>query len=215
MAAIAQAALPAGVAVEGLTVASGNRLIVEPDGLATAVRAVAALGPQLRAAKPDGIIVSAFGDPGLDNLRGLLDIPVTGIAEAGMAEAAAGRRPFAVVTTTQALHAAIAATAARYGHGALFRGTVTTLGNPAVLMQDPQGLIEALARACEEAIRRLDAQAIVIGGGPLAAAARALVGIVSVPLIQPVPAAARLALMRVVGCDPRNADRSPPPLATS
>ena len=40
-------------------------------------------------------------------------------------------------------------------------------------MADPVALEQALLRACEAAVREDGAQAIVIGGGPLAVAARA------------------------------------------
>jgi Asp/Glu/hydantoin racemase len=63
-------------------------------------------------------------------------------------------------------------------------------------MQQPDTLVEALAQACDEAVRHGDAQVVVIGGGPLARAARALRHRVAVPLIEPVPAAVRLALRR-------------------
>ena len=63
-------------------------------------------------------------------------------------------------------------------------------------MRQPESLLDALARACDEAVRLDGAQALVIGGGPLARAARALRHRVAVPLIEPVPAAVRLALAR-------------------
>ena len=48
-----------------------------------------------------------------------------------------------------------------------------------------------------EAIATLDPAAIIIGGGPLAAAAEALGRRLPVRVIEPVPAAVRLAAMRV------------------
>ena len=63
-------------------------------------------------------------------------------------------------------------------------------------MNDAGRLEEELFRACEAAIRNDGAQAIVIGGGPLAVAARALKGRIPVPIIERVPAAIRLAMRR-------------------
>lgn len=197
MAALARAALPAEVELSEMTVAFGTQLIVDEAGLAAAADAVSALVPALRASRPDGVIVSAFGDPGLQRLRDMLDCPSTGIAEAAFAEAAAVSRPFAVVTTTPDLAGAIGAAAVRYGHGSLFRGCMVTTGDPGVVMADPRRLIDGLAEACDRAIQDLAAEVIVIGGGPLAAAAQALQSQVRVPLIEPVPAAARLALRRL------------------
>ena len=128
--------------------------------------------------------------------RGILPCPVTGIAEAGMAEAGAGGRRFAVATTTPDLRDSIAATAARHGHGS-FAGTWTTPGDPAALMADADALVRALEAACRAAIAEGGAEAVVIGGGPLARAARALAGTLPVPLIEPVPAAVRLSLVRL------------------
>jgi allantoin racemase len=91
----------------------------------------------------------------------------------------------------------IAGTAARYGHRG-FAGTWTTSGDPAALTADPPALEAALAACVDEAIREGGAEAIVIGGGPLAVAARALMATSPVPLVEPVPAAVRLSLARVL-----------------
>ena len=191
---IAEAAAPEGVTVEGATAPWGVGLITNEVQLATASEAVLDL-LRGRATLPDGVIIAAFGDPALAEARTLLPCPVTGIAEAGMAEAAAGGRPFAVATTMPDLAAAIAATAHRYGHALLFRGVHLTPGDPAVLMADRERLQEALADACRAAIAA-GAEAVVIGGGPLAMAARAIAPLLPVPIIEPVPAAVRLALER-------------------
>ena len=190
----AEAAGPA-VEVIGYTAGFGAPLITEPTSLAVAARAVAAMAHSLDEA--DAVIVAAFGDPGLDALRSTLAVPVTGIAEAGMAEAARGGRRFAVVTTTPGLRDRIAETAARYGlrH---FAGTWTTDGDPVALTADPPALEAALAASVEQAIREGGAEAIVIGGGPLATAARSLLATSPVPLVEPVPAAVRLSLARAM-----------------
>jgi Asp/Glu/hydantoin racemase len=143
----------------------------------------------------DGVIIAAFGDPGLARAKALLPIPVTGIAEAGMLAAAEGGRRFAVVTTTPNLAAPIAERAAGYGLAECFGGVHVTPGDPPALMADPEALDAALFAACQTAIAA-GARAIVIGGGPLAVAARRLSGRVPVPLIEPVVAAVRLAERR-------------------
>jgi allantoin racemase len=181
-------------AVEGYTAAFGSALITGPEALDLAAEAVAALAPALGDAQ--AVIVAAFGDPGLDRLRAALDVPVIGIAEAGMAEAANGGRRFGVVTTTPDLRDRIAKTALRYGHHR-FAGTWTTPGDPVTLMADPRALRASLAAAIERAVREAGVEAVVIGGGPLALAARALSATAPVPLVEPLPAAVRLALTRV------------------
>lgn len=182
------------VNVEGHTAPFGAPLITDRAALSVAAEAVLALAPSLSHA--DAVIVAAFGDPGLDALRAALTVPVTGIAEAGMMEAAEHDRRFAVVTTTPDLKVKIAETAKRHGH-ASFAGTWTTPGDPAVLTADPALLETALADAIRAAIREGGAEAVVIGGGPLARAARSLAATSPVPLIEPLPAALRLSLARL------------------
>ena len=196
MAGIARAAASEDVLFETFTAPFGVPLISHDLALAMAGDAVLALAPGLREGGFEGVIVAAFGDPGLAALRGQLDCPVTGIAEAGMMKAASGGRRFAVVSTTPGLRDAIDLTAARYGHDATYRGAEFTPGNPLDLMADPERLVEALAEACTRAINQRGAEAIVIGGGPLALAARALAPRFTVPIIEPVPEAVRLAMAR-------------------
>jgi allantoin racemase len=197
MLAIGRAAASEGVVIEGFTAFFGAPLITNEAALAAAADAVLALAPRLRDQGFDGVVIAAFGDPGLTALGRELTCPVTGIAQAAMSAAAAGARPFAVVTTTPDLVESIAATAARYGHGASFRGTALTEGDPRLLMANQDSLLKALALACARAVVDLKAEAIVIGGGPLALAARALAPGFRVPIIEPVPEAIRLAIGRV------------------
>jgi Asp/Glu/hydantoin racemase len=195
MVAIASEAVPADVTIIGMTAPWGVGLITNAQALAVAAQAVASLWEQL--GDVDAVIVSAFGDPGLEELRVRLSVPVTGIAEAGMAEAATNGRRFAVVTTTPDLAEAIAAKAVGEGHSN-FAGTWVTPGDPSLTTSKPETLESALHRACLAAIEEGEAEAIVIGGGPLALAARRLVDRIEVPIIEPVPAAARLAYVRAL-----------------
>ena len=193
---IAQEAANGGATVEGWTAGFGAPLILNEAALAIAAEAVFSLRDAIRQRNPAGVIVAAFGDPGQALLAAGLPCAVTGIAEAGMAEAAEGGRRFTVVTTTPDLVAAITRTAERYGHGALFLGVRLTPDDPRELMADSGRLEEALFRACEAAMHDDGAEAIVIGGGPLAVAARALNGQLPVPIIEPIPAAVKLAIRR-------------------
>lgn len=203
MVAIAAESAGPTAAIIGLTARSGASLIVDEAHLLTAARAVECLAPAMLAEQCDGVIVSAFGDPGLDALRARLEIPVTGIAEAAMREASAGGRRFAVVTTTPQLVASIEATARRLGHEQACLGVLVTPHDPVRLMRDPEALEAALASACELAIANLPVDAIIIGGGPLAAATRRLRSYIGVTLVEPIPAAVRLATLRYRDGDQR------------
>jgi allantoin racemase len=82
---IARQEAAGGTVIDGLTAPSGAPLITDEAALEEAGRAAVSLGPAILADGPNGVIVSAFGDPGLHALRAVLPMPVTGIAEAGMA----------------------------------------------------------------------------------------------------------------------------------
>ena len=113
-----------------------------------------------------------------------------------MAEAGLNGRSFAVVTTVPKLVPRIASTAARHGHPG-YIGTWTTSGDPAALTADAALLEAALAKAIRRAVGSGRAEAVVIGGGPLATAARALSATAPVTLVEPIPAAVRLSLARL------------------
>jgi Asp/Glu/hydantoin racemase len=192
---IAKAAAPPGVTVEGLTAPFGAPLITDPDALAIAAGAVGAALEAL-SAMPDGVIVAAFGDPGLEAARETLLCPVIGIAEASMAAARRSGR-FGVATTTPDLAGAIAEKARGYGHGDRFTGVRLTPGDPATLMADPAALTAALAEACRQCVEADGAEAVIIGGGPLASAARQLRDLLAMPITEPVPEAVRLLCQRI------------------
>jgi allantoin racemase len=78
----ARVAAPPGVTIEGATVREGAPLLVDPTLLAGGARAVERLVADMDLSGFDGLVVAAFGDPGIDAVRSLVDVPVTGIAEA-------------------------------------------------------------------------------------------------------------------------------------
>lgn len=195
---IASSVVQPGFVVVGRTARFGMPLITNEEALAVAALAVMAMAPSLDADGFAGIIVSAFGDPGLAELRAATTTPVTGIAEAGMREAAEAGRRFSIVTTTPDLAAPIRRLAQAYGYEASLASIRIAPGEPFALMADPERLETALLAACDRAIDHDRAEAVLIGGGPLAMAARAIAHRVRVPMIEAVPAAVRLACSRCV-----------------
>ncbi|MET0195341.1 MAG: aspartate/glutamate racemase family protein [Hyphomicrobiaceae bacterium] len=137
------------------------------------------------------IVISAFGDPGLARLRERVGVPVVGIGEASLREAAEGGRRFGVATTTPDLEAPIVALVARLGLAARFTGCRIPPGDPLVLAAHPGLQDEALAEAVRQAVERDGAEAVVIGGGPLARSAARIASRFEVPVISPVAAAMR------------------------
>jgi Asp/Glu/hydantoin racemase len=190
MLAIARAHGSPSLEITGLTAQFGVSLITNAAELAVASDAVVDLARDLDPSV-DAVIVAAFGDPGLDRLRKLHPMPIVGIGEASLLEAAAGGRRFAVVTTTPDLEASIDQMVAELHLADGYAGVVLTREEPRALMLLPDRLETALAAAITTAISVHGVDVVIIGGGPLAAAAKALTGYFSIPIIEPIPAAVR------------------------
>jgi len=184
---IAQAAGGPGIDIVGLTAPFGVPLITNPEALATAGDAVLSI-PDAAFEDMSAVIVAAYGDPGADTLAERLDIPVIGIAAASM-QAAAHVGRFSIVTTTPLLVESIRQRAVQLGLVDHLASVRTTGGNAAKLMSDETALRAALAELIDVAVTEDGAEAIIIGGGPLAAVARALSAHSPVPLMEPVPIA--------------------------
>jgi Asp/Glu/hydantoin racemase len=185
---IAQSAASDGVEIIGATATKGPRMIVEPAALTASAAEVVEIGMRL-AGGVAGIIVSAFGDPGMRDLQARVGVPVVGIAESSMLEAASGDSRFGVATTTPELVAAIDARAADLGLASLYTGVRLTSGDPVELARHPDDMTEALGKAVLACIELDGAKAVIIGGGPLGNAATALTPRFAVPVIAPIPAA--------------------------
>jgi Asp/Glu/hydantoin racemase len=174
--------------IDALTAPFGSPLITDEAALAEAIEAVAALAPQLEC-RARAVIVAAFGDPGVEGLRRVLAVPVVGIGEAALREAARDARRFCVVTTTPDLAAAIDCRVHALGLASRYAGVVMTKGDAAAVTGSPKLLQAQLARAIERAVRDDAIEAVVIGGGPLAEAGRALVDRFPVVIVEPIGAA--------------------------
>ncbi|AWC26086.1 Hydantoin racemase (plasmid) [Aminobacter sp. MSH1] len=172
-------------------------------------------GPQLEAAADQvieigaghdadcrGIVVSAFGDPGLAALRQRVAVPVVGICEASMIEASRDGRRFGVATTTPDLAEAIAGRARDLGLAHLYSGIRCTPGDPIAVAGDEKLLERSLAEAVRACIELDGAEAVIIGGGPLGQAAEQLQPLFETPIIAPIPCA----MERVLGLVPVSAE---------
>ena len=196
----------AATATEGVATVEGKSnegvppLLTTPKDLADALPGVVRIG--VEAAKDDrvaAIIIAAFGDPGLEELRAEVDLPVFGIREQAFHEAARDGRPFGIATTTPdpGLAEAFRQTAAALGYEDQFRGTRATPGDPNALMaKSPDELDAALAEAVRASMAD-GAEAVIIGGGPLTASALRLQPQFDIPLVVPVIAAAQAAAEEV------------------
>lgn len=196
MTSIARAILPPDFEIEGVTATTGVPMILDELRLAQAAAGVVEMG-LAKADRLAGIIISAFGDPGIEILREKLDIPVVGICEASMLEASAGGRRFGIATVTPELVGSFAAKTVTLGIGHLFTGTRLTGEEPEALAADPQRLEEALAGAVKKCFSADGAEAVIIGGGPLGQAAIGLGRRFSAPVIAPIPAAVAMLIERL------------------
>ncbi|MGV8804941.1 MAG: aspartate/glutamate racemase family protein [Polaromonas sp.] len=192
----ARAALPPCYAVLTATATRGAAMITNEAELAIAEEEVLVMG-KARATFVSAIVISAFGNPGLQALRQRVAVPVVGIGEAAMLEAGAGGRRFGIVTTTPALQGAIERVAQQLGLGPQLTCIRFTPGDPLVLAGDPRQQEERLAEAVQACIELGGAQAVIVGGGPLARAADSLSQRFELPVISPVAAAMRLVLARL------------------
>ncbi|MFE7581991.1 aspartate/glutamate racemase family protein [Streptomyces gardneri] len=192
MTAIARRTLGHALPVRGVTVTRGPLMLTDPAALRAAAPEVLAAG--LRAAAEGdcaALLVGAFGDPGLDALRAATGLPVAGLGEAALLEAAADGRPFGVATTTPLLADAIAERVAALGLADRYTGIRLTAGAPERLSADPVLLLDRLERAVRACAERDGARAVVIGGGPLGEAAEELRARCAVEVVAPIPAACR------------------------
>ncbi|MGO4998788.1 aspartate/glutamate racemase family protein [Oceanisphaera sp. W20_SRM_FM3] len=200
----AQNVLGPNVRVTGKTNTQAPLLLATPADMQLAEQGVLALGLQAAQVltdleKTDAIIIAAFSDPGLNALRAQVSMPVLGIGESVFVEAAgcelnAGRR-FGIVTITPDLDllASFSARATVLGVGDEYCGACVTQGDAQALLANPALLDAALSAAIAESIND-GAQAIILGGGPLSAAAERLQSQFDMPLLNPVAAAARAVL---------------------
>jgi Asp/Glu/hydantoin racemase len=180
-------------------------MIVDEEDLRASAPEVVRLGmeyaPDVAAPDVAAIVVAAFGDPGASALRDAVRVPVVGIGAASIAEAAADGRRFGIATTTPGLVRSIEALVEQSSFGARFAGVRASGGDALTLAADAPRQEQALARLVRDCIEVDGAEAVIIGGGPLSAAARVLRGQFSAEIIEPVPAAIRCVL-RLVGVQP-------------
>lgn len=183
------------ITVLGKTNPQAPLLLTTPAKIAQAAAGVVSLGLQAHTEQATAIMVAAFGDPGVAALRAQVSVPVVGIGESAFMAAAHNGRRFGIVTITPDadLLASFSAKANQLGVAQQYGGTWLTHGDAHHLLASPQQLDSALANAIHLAIAD-GIEAIIIGGGPLSAAAQRLQPQFTIPLISPVTAAAQAVL---------------------
>lgn len=152
------------------------------------------------AAGVDAILIDCFGDPGLAEARHEVSVPVFGPGEASMHLAAMLGARFAIVTVLESVFGMIERQAEHYGVSNRM-APLRCVNIPVLeLESDAERLERALAREALAAVRTDGADVIILGCTGMLGAADALAKTlrretaVTIPVIDPLPAAAAIAL---------------------
>lgn len=180
---------PPEVTLHVATAAFGARYIADETSFAVAGHAAldAYAGHCERHGPPDAVLVGCFGDPGVWALRELSGLPVVGLAEAAMREAAGFGR-FAIVTGGAAWAPMLRRLARTLGFDGALADVHVVAPTGAQLAADPAMAWSVLGEACERAAAGADA--VILGGAGLAGMAARLAPHLAVPLIDSVSAGA-------------------------
>jgi allantoin racemase len=191
----ARALAPAGCAPAdtiALTATFGASYIVDEASVAIASHALIDVLASDAAPDANAILVGCFGDPGLLAVREMSPIPVLGLAEAAMREAAV-MGPFAIVTGGRAWPAMLRRLAWSIGLLDAITDIIAVEKNGSELAADPVAAKALLARACTDSLRSAQTRSIIVGGAALAGYAEALQSSIPVPLIDSVDCGIRAA----------------------
>lgn len=183
---------PPDVWTEAVTARFGAPYIGDPCGYAVAAHATLeswARYSNQRTLGPDGIVIACFGDPGLLALRELANCPVTGLAEAALAQAADFGR-CAILTGGQAWRPMLERLLPDLAHADRVCGIETVELSGAQIHADPQAAEAVLLQACRRIEQRWPVDSLILGGAGLAGMAARLQDRLELKLIDSVAAAA-------------------------
>lgn len=141
----------------------------------------------------DAAIVAAFGDPGLGAARELFDIPVVGLAEAGMLTACMLGGRFAIVTFAEALGPWYRECVAWHRLESRCAGVRMLNGAFQSITDVQEEKEELLVELAQRAIKDDDADVIVLAGAPLAGLAAKVRNRIPVPVVDCAEAAMKQA----------------------
>lgn len=193
MAGVIRPLLPPGVELVTVTARLGASYIASEAAYAVAAHATLDAWAAFRAGggRCDAVLLGCFGDPGIAALREVAGVPVMGLAEAALREAAA-LGPHAIVTGGAAWRPMLERFAIANGLSEGLAGIHVVEKSGVELMGMPDGgageLLGSLRAAAAPPVR-----AVVIGGAALGGIAQKVASQVAVPLIDSVQAGARWA----------------------
>ncbi|WP_020659933.1 aspartate/glutamate racemase family protein [Amycolatopsis benzoatilytica] len=141
----------------------------------------------------DGVLVAAFGDPGLPALKELADVPVLGITEAALCAAALQGQRFSIIAISDRITAWYRECVERFGFGgrlASIRSIKEALHGIGSVQDDFRATLVDLARL---AVEQDGADVVILAGAPLAGLAREVSGEIPVPVVDGIGAGIRFA----------------------
>ncbi|MDQ4213516.1 aspartate/glutamate racemase family protein [Microbacterium sp. ASV81] len=141
----------------------------------------------------DGVVVAAFGDPGMPALKELVDVPVIGITEAALCAAALQGHRFSIIAISNRITAWYRECVENFGLAgrlASIRSINEALGGIGSVQEDFGPTLVALA---QQAVAEDGADVIILAGAPLAGLAREVAAQIPVPVVDGIGAGVRLA----------------------
>jgi allantoin racemase len=161
----------------------------------------------------DAVVVAAFGDPGVPGLREVLDIPVVGMAESALASVMLLGHRFSIVAISRRITAWYRESveqAGLIGRLASIRSLDEPLRDIGTVQSDHGARLRAL---CTAVVEEDGADAIILGGAPLAGLARSIAGQITVPVVDGVSCAIKQAeaLVQLRPGSARAGSFAPPP----
>ena len=135
----------------------------------------------------DGIVVAAFGDPGLPALKEIVDLPVVGITEASLVTAALHGGRFSIVAISERIKDWYRECVEHNGLGSRLvsiRSLNESLGDIGSVQSDFQA---QLLRLAHEVVNE-GADTVILAGAPLAGLARAIDQQIPIPVVDGISA---------------------------
>ncbi|MEO6943792.1 MAG: aspartate/glutamate racemase family protein [Lacisediminihabitans sp.] len=136
----------------------------------------------------DGVVVAAFGDPGMPALKELVNVPVVGITEAALYTAALQGTRFSIIAISSRIKAWYRECVERNGLSSRL-ASIRSLKDPLTGIGSVQDdFADQLLALAEAAVAEDGADVIILAGAPLAGLARKIGGQLPVPVVDGIAA---------------------------
>ena len=147
----------------------------------------------------DAGIVGGFTEPGLSDARERVEYPLTGLGEASLIEASRIGDRFAILTADETTVPGIEALVEHHGFTAQLASVLSTGADLLAVAGDQRAFDAAFLQLATNAVARVFADSIVLGGAVFAGMAGRIKHRIPVPVIDPIHAAIRRVEALVTG----------------